>query len=219
MSNQSSANGLNEQTISIALAALKDDIPSSEPPSAEFLQMVSGQPYFASDPFVRKVATLQRSKLRAIQNEDDDQKRMELARRFFTLSKPDAQIYVILPFFCEYGFNITVGDDVLFNAGCTILDVCPVTIGSRTMFGPNVQIYTAEHPLKPEDRNGLRGREWARPIVIGDDCWIGGSAILLPGITIGSGSTVGAGSVVTKDVPPRSVVVGNPARVVRTIDP
>lgn len=87
------------------------------------------------------------------------------------------------------------------------------------MFGPNVQIYTAEHPLKPEDRNGLKGHEWSRPIVIGDDCWIGGSAILLPGITIGSGSTVGAGSVVTKDVPPRSVVVGNPARVVRTIDP
>jgi acetyltransferase-like isoleucine patch superfamily enzyme len=92
-----------------------------------------------------------------------------------------------------------------------------VHIGSRTLFGPNVQIYTAEHPLRPEDRNGTKGRESARPIRIGNDCWIGGAAIILPGVTIGDGVTVGAGSVVTRDVPARSVVVGNPARVVKVI--
>lgn len=85
------------------------------------------------------------------------------------------------------------------------------------MLGPNVGIYTPQHPLSPEERNGLKGREWAVPISIGEDCWIGGSVTILPGVTIGKGSTIGAGSVVTKDVPERSVAVGNPARVIKTI--
>jgi maltose O-acetyltransferase len=86
------------------------------------------------------------------------------------------------------------------------------------MFGPNVQIYTPLHPIKPEERNGLKGREWAKPIKIGDDCWIAGSVVICPGVTIGNGVTVGAGSVVTKDVPNRVVVAGNPARVIREIE-
>lgn len=86
------------------------------------------------------------------------------------------------------------------------------------MFGPNVQIYTAEHPLRPEDRAGSKGRESARPIRIGNDCWIGGGSIILPGITIGDGVTVGAGSVVTRDVKDRCVVVGNPARVIKVLE-
>lgn len=102
MSPHSSADGLNEQTISTALSALKDDIPSSDPPSTEFLRMISGQPYLASDPYVRKVATIQRNKLRAIQTEEDDQKREVLLKKFFTLSKPDARVIVVSPFFCEY---------------------------------------------------------------------------------------------------------------------
>lgn len=85
------------------------------------------------------------------------------------------------------------------------------------MFGPNVSLYTPLHPLSPEERNGLKGREWAKPISIGADCWIGGSVTVLPGVTIGEGCTVGAGSVVTKDIPARSVAVGNPARVIKTI--
>ncbi len=92
-----------------------------------------------------------------------------------------------------------------------------VTIGNRTMLGPNVQIYTPVHPISPEERSGLQGREWATPISIGDDCWIGGAAIILPGVKIGNGVTVGAGAVVTKDVPDRVVVVGNPARIVKEI--
>ena len=90
-------------------------------------------------------------------------------------------------------------------------------IGSRTLLGPNVSIYTPQHPLSPEERNGLKGREWAVPISIGEDCWIGGSVTICPGVAIGKGSTIGAGSVVTKNIPERSVAVGNPARVIKTI--
>jgi maltose O-acetyltransferase len=85
------------------------------------------------------------------------------------------------------------------------------------MLGPNVQLYTPEHPVSPEARNGLRGAEWAKPIKIGDNCWLGGGVIVCPGVTIGNGCTIGAGSVVTKDVPDRSVVVGNPGKVVKQI--
>jgi maltose O-acetyltransferase len=92
-----------------------------------------------------------------------------------------------------------------------------VTIGSRTLIGPNVSIYAAQHPTAPEARNGIRGREWAAPIEIGHDCWIGGNVVILGGVTIGEGSTVGAGSVVTRDVPERCVAVGNPARVIKRI--
>lgn len=87
------------------------------------------------------------------------------------------------------------------------------------MIGANAQFYTPQHPIMPEDRDGMNGAEWASPITIGDDVWVGGGVIILGGVTVGDGSTVGAGSVVTKDVPPRSVVVGNPARVVKTLPP
>lgn len=93
-----------------------------------------------------------------------------------------------------------------------------MTIGDRTLLGPNVQIYAAKHPVEPEIRNGTDGPESSAPVVIGKDCWIGGAAILLPGVTIGDGSTVGAGAVVTKDVPSRCVVAGNPARIIRYLD-
>jgi maltose O-acetyltransferase len=92
-----------------------------------------------------------------------------------------------------------------------------VKIGTRSMLGPNVSLYTPQHPIDPAARNGLKGAEWAKPIVIGDDCWIGGSVVVLAGVTIGDGCTIGAGSVVTKDVPARSVVVGNPGKVVKRI--
>jgi maltose O-acetyltransferase len=86
------------------------------------------------------------------------------------------------------------------------------------MLGPNCGIYTPQHPVSPEERNGLKGREWAKPIVIGKDCWLGGSVIVCPGVTIGDGCTIGAGAVVTKNIPSRSVAIGNPARVVKHIE-
>ncbi|KZL18978.1 Maltose O-acetyltransferase [Pseudovibrio axinellae] len=114
------------------------------------------------------------------------------------------------PFHCTYGINIHLGEDVFLNAGCTILDSAPVRIGAQTMLGPNVQIYCAQHHKDPEKR--VAGLEVAKPVSIGKRVWIGGAAVIMPGVTIGDEAIVGAGSVVTKDVPAGATVVGNPAR-------
>ncbi|CAE7138682.1 unnamed protein product [Rhizoctonia solani] len=182
-----------------------------------FEAMISGNPYVASDPYVQKVAGEQGQKVRELNAEQDDEKRGVLLRRLLNC-KEDAEVAIVMPFFCEYGFNVILEGDVFIGTGCTMLDVCPITIGERTLIGPNVQIYTPVHPLKPEERNGLKGAEWAKPIKIGKDCWIGGAAIICPGVTIGDGSTVGAGSVVTKDVEARCLVAGNPARLIKRIE-
>jgi acetyltransferase-like isoleucine patch superfamily enzyme len=111
-----------------------------------------------------------------------------------------------------------IGTGVYINFNCTFLDTCLITIGSRTLIGPNCSFYSATHPLDPFLRNGISGPELGKPITIGEDCWFGGNVIVLPGITIGRGVTVGAGSVVTKDVPPFHCVAGNPARIIRKIE-
>jgi len=118
------------------------------------------------------------------------------------------------PFFCDYGSNIHLGAKVYFNFNCVVLDVCEVRIGDFTLFGPAVQIYTATHPLNATQR---RREEYGKAIEIGGDCWIGGGAIILPGVKIGSKSVIGAGSVVTRDVPSGVVAAGNPCRVLREI--
>jgi maltose O-acetyltransferase len=120
------------------------------------------------------------------------------------------------PFYCAYGQNIHIGDHVYLNSQCTILDCNEVRIGHHVMIGPTVQMYTAAHVLQAEARN--QGWEVAKPIVIEDNVWLGGGAILLPGVTIGQNAVVGAGSVVTRDVPENAVVAGNPARVIREIE-
>src|SRR5215813_11841937 len=114
------------------------------------------------------------------------------------------------PFFCDYGYNIRLGDGVFLNFNCVILDVVEVLIGERTQIGPAVQIYAADHPRDAETRRA--GLEFGRPVKIGSDVWIGGGAILLPGVTIGDGAVIGAGSVVTRDVAAGVTVAGNPAR-------
>jgi maltose O-acetyltransferase len=114
------------------------------------------------------------------------------------------------PFFCDYGFNIRLGDGVFLNFNCVILDVVEVTIGDRTQIGPAVQIYAADHPRDAETRRA--GLEFGRPVRIGNDVWIGGAAIILPGVTIGDGAVIGAGSVVTRDVGTGATVMGNAAR-------
>ena len=118
------------------------------------------------------------------------------------------------PFFCDYGSNILLGERVFFNFNCVVLDVCPVTIGDFTLFGPGVQILTPLHPLYAELR---RREEYGKPIEIGSDVWVGGGALILAGVRIGSRSVIGAGSVVTRDVPEGVFAAGNPCRVIRAI--
>ncbi|KAK5127894.1 hypothetical protein LTR85_005011 [Meristemomyces frigidus] len=121
------------------------------------------------------------------------------------------------PVHIDYGTNLELGDNVFVNFNCTILDTCKVTIGARTLFAPNVSLYSGTHPLDPEVRNGTKGPELGDEIHIEEDCWLGGNVTVLPGVRIGKGSTVGAGSVVTKDVAPYTVVAGNPARKLRDV--
>ena len=118
------------------------------------------------------------------------------------------------PFYCDYGSNIVLGERVFFNFNCIVLDVCEVRIGDFTLFGPAVQVYTATHPMNA----GLRRKqEFARPISVGSDVWVGGGAILCPGVRIGSKSVIGAGSIVTRDIPEGVFAAGNPCRVLREI--
>jgi len=123
------------------------------------------------------------------------------------------EAYIEAPFHCAYGFNIAIGNGVYINAGCTILDSGSVTLGERTLLGPNVQIYCAEHHRKADLR--AAGQEIARPVKIGSDVWIGGGAVVLPGVSIGDRAIIGAGSVVTRNVTSGDIFVGNPGRPVR----
>ena len=119
------------------------------------------------------------------------------------------------PFYCDYGSHIEVGKNFFANYNCTILDVAKVTIGDNVLFGPNVAVYTAGHPLHPEARATMY--EYGVGVTIGDNVWIGGNCVVMPGVHIGEGSVIGAGSVVTRDIPARSVAAGNPCRVIRAI--
>ena len=120
------------------------------------------------------------------------------------------------PFYCDYGANIYLGTRVFFNFNCTVLDVCPVRIGDYTLFGPGVQILTPLHPLDAELR---RKQEFGKPVEIGSDVWVGGAALILAGVRIGSRAVIGAGSVVTRDIPEDAYAAGNPSRVIRKIAP
>ncbi|KAF7846180.1 hypothetical protein BT93_L4930 [Corymbia citriodora subsp. variegata] len=119
------------------------------------------------------------------------------------------------PIHIDYGNNVRLASNVFINFNCTIIDTCQVSIGSRTLIGPNLSLYSGTHPLDPDLRNGTQGPELGKPITIGEDVWIGGNVTILPGVNVGAGSTVGAGSVVTRNVEPYTVVAGNPAKFIR----
>jgi maltose O-acetyltransferase len=125
-------------------------------------------------------------------------------------------VWIEPPFYCDYGSNITLGDRAYLNFDCVVLDCAPVSIGAGTMLGPAVQIYAATHPVDAAAR--AEGREYALPVTIGTDVWIGGAVVILPGVTIGDRSVIAAGSVVTRDVPDGVVVGGNPGRIVRRLE-
>lgn len=122
---------------------------------------------------------------------------------------------IVPPFYCDYGFHIEVGDNFFANYNCTILDVGKVKIGSNVLLAPNVSIYTAGHPIHPDSRNSMY--EYGIPVEIGDNVWIGGSVVICPGVHIGKNVVIGAGSIVTKDIPENVIAAGNPCKIIRQI--
>jgi maltose O-acetyltransferase len=179
-------------------------------------KMLAGEMYDPSDDVLfneREQAKLLFQEINNL-NETQKEKRNKLVYKLF--GKAGENLWVEPPFYCDYGYNIKVGNNVFFNYNCCILDVMPVTIGNNVMFAPNVQIYTATHPLDAKERNS--GKEFAKPITIGDDVWIGGGVIICPGVTIGNRAVIAAGAVVTKDVSNDVLVGGNPAKTIKRID-
>lgn len=166
--------------------------------------MLAGEPYDASDPELTAARTRARELLARFHVRPE----RSVLEELFASVGPEAVIEP--PFHCDYGFNVSVGERFYANVNCVFLDCAPISIGDRVLFGPAVQLYAATHSLDAEMRR--RGLEYALPITIGDDVWVGGGAIVLPGVTIGDRAVIGAGSVVVKDVPADVVAVGNPCR-------
>jgi len=177
-------------------------------------KMLAGELYDALDPDLVRDRDRARDLcqiLNATRESDRDLRRQIYLQLF---GKGGDTVWMQPPFFCDYGSNIELGERVFFNFNCVVLDVCPVKIGDYTLFGPSVQILTPMHPLEA----GLRRKqEYAKPIEIGSDVWVGGGALILPGVRIGSKAVIGAGSVVTRDVPNGVFAAGNPCRVIREI--
>lgn len=179
-------------------------------------KMLAGEMYNPLDKVLmaeREQAKLLFQKINSLDETQKEQRKLLLYKLF---GKAGKNLWVEPPFYCDYGYNISVGYNVFMNYNCCILDVMPVTLGNRVMLAPNVQIYTATHPLHARERNS--GKEFAKPISIGDDVWIGGGAIICPGVTIGHRVVIAAGAVVTKDVPDDVLVGGNPAKVIKKIE-
>ncbi|HEX6230805.1 MAG TPA: sugar O-acetyltransferase [Actinomycetota bacterium] len=178
---------------------------------SEKQKMLSGELYLAADPELTRERLRCRSLLHAFNAEPDEDARAELLGELLGAVGTGTSIQP--PFACDYGYNISIGEHAYVNFNTVILDCAPVTIGDRTQIASGVQLLAADHPREPHLRRALRER--ARPVAIGQNVWIGAAAIVCPGVSVGDDSIIGAGSVVTRDVPPGVVAVGNPCRVVR----
>ncbi len=178
-------------------------------------KMLAGKPYRAMDAELSAERLKARNAIHAYNATEPKQfkERADILRDLLGTYHKTA--FIEPTFRCDYGYNIHLGKAFYANFGCVMLDVCEIKIGDHVKFGPNVQLYTASHPIDPEERASFT--EFGKPISIGNKVWIGGGSIVLPGISIGEGSTIGAGSVVTKPIPPRVVAAGNPCRVVREL--
>ncbi len=180
---------------------------------SEKQKMLAGQPYRAGDPEIQADSASAKTwmvRFNAALAASPAERRKLLEERFAFVGEGAV---IRPPFHCDYGYNIRLGKDVFLNFNCVLLDVVEIAIGDGTQIGPAAQIYTADHPRDPAERKA--GLEFGRPVRIGRDVWIGGGAIILPGVTIGDDAVIGAGAVVTRDVPAGVTVVGNPARPIR----
>jgi len=178
-------------------------------------KMLAGELYNALDKELSEDRINTRLLLKELNDSAEDQAtlRAEILKRLIPTAP--SNLWIQPPFFCDYGYNMIVGEKVFFNFNCVVLDVTYVKIGNRTMFGPNVQIYTATHPIDHRER--ASGLEYAKPITIGEDVWVGGGTIICPGVAIGDRTVLGAGSVVTKDIPSDVFAAGNPCKVIRQL--
>jgi len=174
-------------------------------------KMLAGEPYDAGDPELQAGQLAAHAWLARYNASLGQAPAARLALLREGLGAVGLDVDVRPPFHCDYGYNIRIGDGVFLNFNCVILDVCEVVIGARTQIAPGVQILTADHPRDPRQR--ATGLESGRPVRIGCNVWIGAGALILPGVNIGDDALVGAGSVVTRDVPAGATVFGNPARV------
>ena len=178
--------------------------------------MLSGELYDSSDPELKRERLRSRElckRLNSLSPETFEKERMFLIEQ---LLGKNSDLRITPPFQCDYGTNISVGENVYFNFNCVVLDVAKIKIGNNVLFGPNVQLLAASHPINALERRS--GLEFGRSIEIGDDVWVGGGAILCPGVKVSEGAVIGAGSVVTSDVPPNTVAAGNPCKVIRNLD-
>jgi maltose O-acetyltransferase len=181
----------------------------------ELEKMLAGELYDASDPVLLDM----RNKARTLFSQfnrtpyDAEPERQAILQQL--LGSVDGNVNIQAPFYCDYGTNISIGVNGFINFNCTFLDCARITIGINFQCAPNVQLYTAYHPVIAAER--IKGPELALPITIGDNVWLGGGVIVCPGVTIGDNTTIGAGSVVTKDVPANVFAAGNPCRVIRTL--
>lgn len=177
-------------------------------------KMLAGELYDPLEPELVAARARARDLCQALNatRERDADERRRLLRELFGAGGDS--VWMQPPFFCDYGTNIELGERVFFNFNCVVLDVCRVTIGDFSLFGPGVQILTPMHPMDAELR---RREEFGRPVEIGADVWVGGGALILPGVRIGSRAVIGAGSVVTRDVPAGAFAAGNPCRVIRDV--
>ncbi|GIU49425.1 maltose O-acetyltransferase [Shewanella sairae] len=173
----------------------------------EYAKMLSGTPYQCLDPALNQFWHQQQVR--------NQQMNINGLIDYELLPNVAKSAVIVQPFNVSYGINIKLSDKAFINANCTLHDNAMISIGSQTMLGPNVQIYTASHPLDATER--CAGIEIAKAVTIGNRAWIGGGAIILPGVTIGDEAVIGAGSVVTKDVAAKQVVAGNPAKVIKTL--
>lgn len=178
-------------------------------------KMLAGEAYHAMDPELVAMRRRARGLCRQINacSDDDEAERNALIHSLFETTSEN--VWIAAPFQCDYGVNIKLGERVLFNFNCVVLDCAEVHIGDNVLVGPGVHIYTGFHPMNPVKR--VAGECLARSVVIGPDVWIGGGAIICPGVNIGSRSVIGAGSVVTRDIPEGVVAAGNPCRVIRPL--
>ena len=178
-------------------------------------KMLDGEFYYANDKqlVLERKRAKELTRLFNLSSGENIKQRRAIINELF--GKIGSKFEIEPPFYCDYGKNIICGENLYINTGCIILDCNAVRIGENVKFGPAVQIYTAYHPTEPNLRK--TGQELASPIVVGDNVWIGGRTILCPGIKIGNNSTIGAGSVVVKDIPDNVIAVGNPCKVVKHI--